>query len=534
MAFMLQGLAGQTYLVHSVEAWSEALSKVRRGDTLVVADGVYADFEMSLRSSGKSDQPIIIRAQNLGKVIISGDSSIRIYGDHIQFSGFYFKDGKRNPDEWASHGPGLLTVYGSHVRITECAFHQFDTANGGWITVMPSPSGVSPQFVRIDHCSFTNKVSRDQVINLNNCDRRLWSATYDQKDGAKGAPPMYHRIDHCYFSNPPKVGNAGAAIRVGTWRNDSGRCVIDNNLFERQDSEPEIITSKSRENIYYNNTFLNCRGTMNFRHGDSQYLVGNCFLGTDSLYGYGGVFVWGEEHLILKNYMYLPRTLKNRGEACIYLNAGVPKSEHARADKNIIASNTLITEKGRPLDLSALLERRLKQIGTGELGELLPRGNAICDNIFAVLDSSYRAFEAIDAQLNSRKFQYWKGNVLMSPDGEDSQQKGIVVSEFSLVPDARGLLIPSVSKQAGCGDLLSRIKFDKRLPVNPVDLAKGELALLENSPRMDFSNLLSEESLLSFQDVGPSWLGQNPSDYASSGKVSPHLREMLEKAHNSK
>lgn len=62
---------------------------------------------------------------------------------------------------------------------------------------------------------------------------------------------MYHRIDHRFFSNPKKPGNAGGGIRIGYYRKDTGRCIVDSYLFMRQDSEPEIVTSKPQENVYY-------------------------------------------------------------------------------------------------------------------------------------------------------------------------------------------------------------------------------------------------------------------------------------------
>ena len=56
-----------------------------------------------------------------------------------------------------------------------------------------------------------------------------------------------------------------------------GQCLVDSNYFERQDSEAEIITSKSQQNVYYNNVFKHCQGTLNFRHGDNQVAIANNF-----------------------------------------------------------------------------------------------------------------------------------------------------------------------------------------------------------------------------------------------------------------
>lgn len=64
------------------------------------------------------------------------------------------------------------------------------------------------------------------------------------------------------------------------------------------------------ENVFFYNTILNCRGTLNFRHGDKQVALNNIFLSTDSKYDYGAMYVWGSNHIIGNNYVSLSRTLK--------------------------------------------------------------------------------------------------------------------------------------------------------------------------------------------------------------------------------
>ena len=158
--------------------------------------------------------------------------------------------------------------------MTECVFNDFDQVNSAYITTSLTFDKVVPKHCRIDHCVFVGKKTLDQVINLNN-------GTAAIKDGSYSGPAMYHRIDHCFFSNPKKKGNAGGGIRIGYYRYDIGRCLVDSNLFQRQDSEGEIVTSKSQENVFYANTILNSQGTLNFRHGDKQVALNNFFISTD-------------------------------------------------------------------------------------------------------------------------------------------------------------------------------------------------------------------------------------------------------------
>src|SRR5690606_2531736 len=310
------------------------------------------------------------------KVFFTGDTKVELRGEHLVLKDIYFKDGNRNPTEWRSHGPGLVAMYGSYNRVTGCVFHAFDEANSAYITTSIPANGAVPKYCRIDHCVFTEKTTFDQVINLNNRPRA------DKESDILGEA-MYHRIDHCFFANPPKPGNAGGGIRIGYYRNDIGRCLIDSNLFVRQGSEPEIITGKSQENIYYANTFLNCQGTLNFRHGDKQIALNNFFISSDNKFEYGGMFVWGSQHLIANNYFNLKRTLHARGNAALYLNPGVEDSEHALAFNTLVMNNIFDDNVGYDINFEPLLERRREFATKVGRALQLPYNIILTGNIFS-------------------------------------------------------------------------------------------------------------------------------------------------------
>src|SRR5205085_451321 len=63
----------------------------------------------------------------------------------------------------------------------------------------------------------------------------------------------------------------------------------------------EIISSKSCENVYRFNTFLDCAGMLTLRHGNRCLVEGNFFLGHHK-HGAGGIRVIGEDHKIINNY----------------------------------------------------------------------------------------------------------------------------------------------------------------------------------------------------------------------------------------
>ena len=292
---------------------------------------------------------------------------------------------------------------------------------------------------------------------------------------------MYHRISYCYFSNPPKKGNAGGGIRVGYWRKDYGRCLIDHNLFERQDSEAEIVTSKSMENVYFANTFINCRGTLNFRHGDKQVALNNIFIGTDEMYGYGGMYIWGSNHIIGNNFFYLPKTMKDRGFAGIYFNCGPKASEHALAYDMVVVSNTFVAVQGSAFNLAPMYDRRLKAFGTETE---LPHDITFVNNYVSAHNKTKSVWHEENG--NSAK-QTWEDNVCSGLD-----VSGMKGWENGTAPKG-----------------ISTEELKKVLPYTSIE-----------GIDLDFLNILStplQDKPLNKKITGPTWCDEYPGNYAETG-----------------
>ena len=466
-------MANNSIVVNTTQDLVNAVSTVKPGDTILLADGTYKNLRLSVTTDGTNDKMITIKAQNPGKAYISGNSAIELRGDYIHLSGLYFKDGNRNFGEWKTHGPGIVSIYADHCEVSECLFYDFDKANSSYISTNLDESGHVPQYCHIHHCAFIGKTTQDQVINLNNT----------RKKTLEGEPgkPMYHRISYCYFSNPPKKGNAGGGIRVGYWRKDYGRCLIDHNLFERQDSEAEIVTSKSMENVYFANTFINCRGTLNFRHGDKQVALNNIFIGTDEMYGYGGMYIWGSNHIIGNNFFYLPKTMKDRGFAGIYFNCGPKASEHALAYDMVVVSNTFVAVQGSAFNLAPMYDRRLKAFGAETE---LPHDITFVNNYVSAHNKTKSVWHEENG--NSAK-QTWEGNVCSGLDvsGMKGWENG--TSPKGISTEGLKKILPYTS-------------------IEGIDL--------------DFLKILStplQDKPLNKKITGPTWCDEYPGNYAETG-----------------
>jgi chondroitin B lyase len=471
-----------TFTVNSVQALSSRLTSLVAGDTLLLDDGEYNNLSLIATKSGAFNQPIIIAAKNPGKVFITGDSKVELRGQYIIIKDLYFKNGSRNPNQWTTHGPGIIAIYNSYNRVTGCVFNNFDSVNSAYITTSLAADGSVPRYCRIDHCVFVGKRTLDQVINLNNGSEAI-------KDGSYSGPAMYHRIDHCYFSNPKKIGNAGGAIRIGYYRYDIGRCLVDSNLFQRQDSEPEIVTSKSQENVFYANTIVNSQGTLNFRHGDKQVALNNFFISTDDKYGYGGMFIWGSNHIIANNYFSLQKTISSRGNAALYFNPGVKESEHALAF-NILAINNVFKDiNGYSINFEPLIDRRRQDAIDLGLPFFVPYDINLKGNCFInTKPSSYTQFLG-DITLQNFDNNYSLG-FIPSIYGANLQSLGSVNSNLS----------------------------DFYHPENIQGYVRSTVQNIENIQGIDLNiqtiiNNGIKGVPLTWDNVRPSWLVEIPNDY---------------------
>lgn len=474
-------VAEKIVTVSSVEQLNDAVEKLQIGDVIELADGDYHDVKLIVKQSGTLRNPIEIRAKDAGKVVFCGDIKVELRGNHTKFGGINFKNGARNPKEWRSHGQGLVAIYGDYCHVVDCLFTDFDKIPSAYITTSLDENGRVPQYAHIEYCAFVGKTTLDQVINFNNTPKK-------SVDGEPGKP-MYHRINNCYFSNPKKKGNAGGGIRIGYWRKDYGRCLIDNNLFERQDSEAEIVTSKSMENVFYNNTFLNCQGTLNFRHGDKQVAINNFFIGTDTKYQYGGMYIWGSNHIIACNHFQLSSTLKARGNSAIYFNAGPEGVEHALAHSMLVINNNFIDVNGTDINFAtAQYDARVKSYGRDKVKD--PYGIDFVNNRF--ISENPKARPLINDRFDVAPKQTWIANVYK---GMENGLKGEIdglkrINSVTLRYDDSTVYVENIEP-------IDPKLITKYLPYNNI---KGI--------DLDFTELIKDgttSSPLTHSQVGPRW-----------------------------
>ena len=262
------------------------------GDTLLLQDGTYSHLgKVSFTGNGTADYPIILKAANTGKAIISGTTEIRMAGSYLQLEGLYFHKA------WASDFEMIKFQLdkehpATHCRITQCAIDDCnDPAKG------EKPGGGTENWIglhgnnnRIDHCYFANKRARGLVIQITVED---------------GGDHNHHQIDHNIFGyRKPFGGNGAEIIRVGnSWSSQlPSYSIIEENIFYRCDGENEIISVKSGFNTVRRNLFYESRGGLVCRHGHNNIIDSNVIIG-NQLPGTSGIRIINQGHTVSNNYV---------------------------------------------------------------------------------------------------------------------------------------------------------------------------------------------------------------------------------------
>lgn len=80
-------------LVGTPAEYQRALRDVKPGDTIVLKDGVWRDFQILFEGEGRAGQPITLTAQTPGGVVLSGQSNLRLAGSQLVVSNLVFRDG---------------------------------------------------------------------------------------------------------------------------------------------------------------------------------------------------------------------------------------------------------------------------------------------------------------------------------------------------------------------------------------------------------------------------------------------------------
>jgi hypothetical protein len=266
-------LPAAVYNVGNLADLTNDINLAQPGDQIILANGVYTNTNnINISCAGTATQPVLIAAQTVGGAQIAGTAGFYFSGaSYVTLQGFFFTYSNNNQN-------GLqIDTSSSHCRITRNIF-QTDPVQY-WCFVQGDDT-------EVDHNLFQNKAAQGEYITLDGnhttlrIARRLWAH------------------DNDFFNNHFSGSNGGESTRlgIGIFKLISAWAVVENNLYEHADGDPESLSVKTSDNVVRYNTFTNCVGEISLRQGCRSRVEGNFSFNT------GGLKFYADDHLIINNY----------------------------------------------------------------------------------------------------------------------------------------------------------------------------------------------------------------------------------------
>ncbi|GEB72340.1 alginate lyase [Pseudoalteromonas carrageenovora] len=320
-------LAAKDYFVDDKQAFSDISSNLVAGDKVILKNGTWSDFEILLEGQGTQNSPILLTAETNGKVILSGQSNLRLAGKYLEVSGLVFKNGY-TPSSAVIEFRKNKSKLAYNSRVTQVVIDNYNNPDKRESDYWVALYGQHNQF---DHSHLVGKRNKGVTVAV-----RLNTEQSQQN---------YHKIDNNFFGYRPTFGsNGGETLRIGTshYSLTDSHTLVENNYFERTNGEVEIISVKSGKNIIRNNVFFEARGTLTLRHGNGNLIEENIFLG-NGVDHTGGIRVINKDQIVKNNYLE-GLTGYRFGSGFTVMN-GVPNSSinrYHQVENATIENNTFV------------------------------------------------------------------------------------------------------------------------------------------------------------------------------------------------
>ncbi|MCF6296904.1 MAG: polysaccharide lyase 6 family protein [Flavobacteriaceae bacterium] len=416
--FFSCNIKNESILVNNVDEFNQAILEVQPGDVIVLANGIWNNTELLFEGHGTKENPITLTVEEKGKVSLEGASNLRMAGNYLVVKGLVFKNGYTPTTEVISFKKDKNNL-ANNSRLTECVIYNFTNPErhepDTWVAIYGKNN-------QIDHNHLEGKSNRGvtMIVKLN----------------TKESQENNNWIHHNYFGPRPTLGsNGGETLRIGTSHYSliNSNTLVESNFFDRCNGEHEIISNKSGQNIYKNNVFYECTGTLTMRHGNETLVDGNVFIGNNKP-STGGIRVINGKQTVVNNYGIGLTGYRFRG-AFVIMN-GVPDSpinRYHQVEDAVVKNNTFINCDNIQLCAGSDLERSAVPINSIMSNNIFYNENN--DDVFTVYDD-----------ISGIEFN----NNIISPNINTISKSGFIKSKLGLKSNKIGLLIPvNIDKNIG-------------------------------------------------------------------------------------
>ena len=227
-----------TILVSSPTALDEAIASATAGTDIVMANGEWNDIQIRLAGKGTANAPIRLIAETAGKVIIQGDSDLKLGGEYLVVDGLHFKNGQ-SPSRAVVGFKIDDEQLAFHSRVTNIVIEDFNKSQRNKTDLWVQFHG---RYNQLDHSYLAGKSNRGPTVRVD----------LEGNQSIKN----HHRINNNHFGpRPPKGGPSAETIQIGNSYTSMAPSytVVADNYFERCNGEVEIISSKTNFNEFRNN-----------------------------------------------------------------------------------------------------------------------------------------------------------------------------------------------------------------------------------------------------------------------------------------
>ena len=336
---------GETYTLRD-RTQLVTLERAQPGDVFVLTSGIWKDVHFKINHGGSSSQPVTLKADIPGQVMLTGSSFLEINAPYVSVEGFLFKDG--SIDKGA-----VIAMNSDHAMVSQMAVIDYN------------PQLFSTKYAWVVFNGSYNKLSNSYFKGKSNEGAVVINAEFDSR---------HNTLAHSFFQDMPlKAHSNGREIikilgsgHVDAQSPDGAYFTLESNLFDHADGEGvEIISIKSNHNLIQNNTIVQSVGSLNIRRGSENTVKNNVILCQDRKDAQG-IRMSGASNLIETNVVshceyciavssgeYWDKALTPHYKINDRGNSAPNKARYPQNQWVTIQNNVLVSNKGADLDMGS-------------------------------------------------------------------------------------------------------------------------------------------------------------------------------------